>query len=454
MDAKLRIAAAMAAAVTLAADTAAIERRATSSTATFNKDVLPILQKNCQSCHRPGQAAPMPLLNYASARPWAKAIKAAVITRKMPPWYADPRFGHFTNDRSLKQSDIDTIVNWVDHGSAPGDPKGAPPPIDWPPDGWQIQPDVIVHGPAYDVPARGIIEWTWVVIPSPFQEDTWVTSVEVRPSAPAVTHHICLAYKKHTPEVVYDKPIWQDRPRDEHGDEIEDRRPDGRPKTLAVAFMLAFTNGLEDCYEPGRAPSDFRPYHAAKLIPASTDIAIQMHFSPNGTAVTNRVEIGFTIAKVPPQRRYLALSASAPQDHETFAIPANDPNWESPPIDLEFQRDVELAGLMPHMHLRGKDMSFELQFPDGRRQTILKVPNYDFNWQIWYGTSVRAPAGTRMHIAAHYDNSANNKNNPDPNKIVYYGDMTWDEMMFPSYGVVVEDTSLDQSKVVKKIDSR
>jgi hypothetical protein len=438
-------------ALTLVTAAAASPMAVTFNPVTFNKDVLPVLQHHCQSCHRPGQIAPMSFLSYESTRPWAKAIRAAVATRKMPPWYADPRSGHFTNDRSLRQADIDTIVKWADSGATRGDPRDAPAPVEWPPDGWQIKPDVIVTGPAYEVPARGIVEWTWVVIPSPFKEDTWVTSVEVRPSAPAVTHHICLAYKTHTPEVVYNKPVWQDRPRNEHGDEINDRRPDGRPRDLAVAFMLAYTNGLEECYEPGRAPADFRPYHAAKLLPAGTDIAIQMHFSPNGTAVTNRVEIGFTVAKEPPQRRYLALSASAPQDHETFAIPPNDPDWQSPSVDLEFQRDVELVGLMPHMHLRGKDMSFELQYPDGRKQMILHVPNYDFNWQLWYETSIQAPKGTRMHIAAHYDNSANNKNNPDPNKSVYYGDMTWDEMMFPSYGVVVDDKSLDQRKVVKRI---
>ncbi len=219
----------------------------------------------------------MSFLSYESTRPWAKAIRAAVATRKMPPWYADPRSGHFTNDRSLRQADIDTIVKWADSGATRGDPRDAPAPVEWPPDGWQIKPDVIVTGPAYEVPARGIVEWTWVVIPSPFKEDTWVTSVEVRPSAPAVTHHICLAYKTHTPEVVCYRSWRCGRTgaANEHGDEINDRQFDGRPRDPAVAFMLAYTNGLEECHEPG----ELRPTSATRrsCSPAGTDIAIQMH---------------------------------------------------------------------------------------------------------------------------------------------------------------------------------
>ncbi len=163
-------------------------------------------------------------------------------------------------------------------------------------------------------------------------------STAIRAGGDSITS--VLAYKRHTLEVVYHTPVSQKRLRDERGDEIEDRRPDGRPRALAVAFMLAYTNGLEECYEPGRAAADFRPYHAAKLIPKGTDIAIQMHFTPNGSAVTNHVQIGsYGSEGASPQRRYLALSASAPQDSlETFAIPANVADWEmSLPVDLEFQ---------------------------------------------------------------------------------------------------------------------
>jgi hypothetical protein len=156
-----------------------------------NKDVLPILEKNCQSCHRPGQVAPMSFLIYEGARPWAKAMKAAVRTRKMPPWFADARFGHFANDRSLDQSAIETIAQWADEGAPEGDAQDAPPPVKWPAEGWEIQPDLIVNGPVTAVPAHpnhNVIEWTYVTVPSGITQDTWITSMQIRPSEPAVTH--------------------------------------------------------------------------------------------------------------------------------------------------------------------------------------------------------------------------------------------------------------------------
>src|SRR6516225_7377643 len=184
---------------------------------TFNKDVLPILQKNCQTCHRPGQIAPMSLLTYKEARPWAKAMKAAVLSGKMPPWFADPQYGHFNNDRSLKRAEIETIVGWVDRGSQEGDAKDAPAPIQWPADGWQIQPDVIVELPPYPVPARGVKEWEQLAIPAPFKEDTWVTSVEILPGQPSVVHHYCFNLEKHKPTTAYNVYEWMEVPRDDDG---------------------------------------------------------------------------------------------------------------------------------------------------------------------------------------------------------------------------------------------
>src|SRR5579871_1823368 len=172
---------------------------------TFNKDILPILQKNCQSCHRPGQIAPMSFLSYESARPWAKAIKAAVLTKTMPPWSADPHFGPYLNDRSLKPADVETIARWADNGAPEGDAKDAPPPMEWS-EGWVIQPDIILDGPTTEVPAKprnNVIEWTQVVLPTGFTKDTWVTSVQIKPEYPAVTHHICVGYIPHNPKVKY-----------------------------------------------------------------------------------------------------------------------------------------------------------------------------------------------------------------------------------------------------------
>ena len=182
---------------------------------TFNKDVLPILQRNCQSCHRPGQIGPFSMLSYKDTRPWTKAIKAAVVSRTMPPWLADRQYGHFDNDRSLKQAEIDTIAAWVDNGAAEGDLKDAPAPIQWSAAGWQIQPDVTVDLPAFPVPARGVMDWQILAIPAPFKEDTWVTSVETLPGEPSVIHHFCFGFEKHRPTTMYNTYEWGEVPRDD-----------------------------------------------------------------------------------------------------------------------------------------------------------------------------------------------------------------------------------------------
>jgi hypothetical protein len=444
----------------------AVAQTGATAAVTFYRDVAPLLQKNCETCHRPGQIAPMAFQSYESTRPWARAIKAAVLSKKMPPWFAEAGSGHILNDRSLKPSEIDTLVKWADAGAPAGNPNDAPRSIAWPDGGWQIKPDLVVDGPTYDVPAKGIVEWTWFVMPGNFKEDTWVTSVEVKPSEPAVTHHVCLAYIPHHPETKYFTAIARQVPRDDDGVEIARGRGagagdggapagarNGGPQIpsdfLNTPFgILSRSNGLEECYEPGRMPADFRPFNAAKLIPAGTDIALNVHYTPNGKPLKDHVQIGFTLAKGTPKRRYLALSTSSPSDRKQFAIPPMEPNWEAPPAVVTFIKDVEMVGLMPHMHVRGKAARFYLDRPDGRTETILDVPRYDFNWQLWYDTSIKVPRGSKMRVFAWYDNSPGNKFNPNPKATVYYGDQTWEEMHFPSYGVVVDDIALTQRDVV------
>jgi len=429
---------------------------APAATPTFNKDVLPILQKNCQSCHRPGQVAPMSFLTYDATRPWAKAMKVAVLTKKMPPWFADPRYSHFSNDRSLAQRDIDTIAAWADAGAPEGNAKDAPSPTQWPADNWEIQPDLVVNGPETFVPAQpknNVIEWNYIIVPSGITEDTWVTSMEIRPSEPSVTHHICVMFKQHTPDVVYNKPVWYARERDDTGTAVASAAGvNGRGIPESVT---AGTNGIEGCYVPGQYTQDYRVHHAAKLIKAGTDIVFQVHYTPNGKDVTDRPRIGFTIAKAPPERIYISLGMSAPSDANHFAIPPNEPNWESPPAEAEFLQDAELVWFFPHMHVRGKEMTYKLIYPDGREEKVFSVPRYDFNWQLGYDLAqpIKIPKGTRLLVTAHYDNSVNNKFNPDPNRTVYYGDMTWEEMMFPFYSVVVEK-GISRGQVVKVVSGR
>ena len=424
---------------------AAMAADVSSPPVTFNKDVLPIVQKNCQTCHRPGQIAPMSFLSYQETRPWAKAMKASVTLRKMPPWFADPQYGHFSNDRSLKAREIDTIAKWADTGALEGDPKDAPSSIQWP-EGWQIQPDIIVKGPTTDVPAHpknNVVEWITVTVPTGFTADTWITSVQIKPQHPAVVHHMCLGFNPHSPDVKYFEPLWQVKERAADGSAIPGNAP-----TFGPARPGPSTSMGEDCYLPGNVAADYRQFQAAKLVPAGSDITLNLHYQPNGTAVTDQLQIGFTVAKEPPLRRYLSFSTSAPQDPKIFAIPPNDRNWQSPSAEVTFNEDVELVFMMPHMHFRGKDMTYTLQYPDGRKEIVLSVPHYDFNWQLGYATSIQVPKGSNLHVDAHFDNSPDNKFNPNPNKTVFYGEMTWEEMMFPFFGVVV-DRNTDPKKIVK-----
>src|SRR5437660_4377359 len=434
---------------------------------TFYKDVLPILERNCQTCHRPGNIAPMSFLSYETTRPWAKAMKAAIITRKMPPWFADPQYGHFSNDRSLKQEEIDTIVQWADNGAPKGDPKDAPPAVEWPENGWMTKPDVVLKGVPYTVqaaPARNVIEWMTLVTPTGFTKDTWITSVEVKPSELGVTHHICVSFVPHRPGTVYNTFLWVDKQRDDTGAEVAPQArkilaptSDGRGRELAgrAADGVNPNTGTDanaeqniSCYVPGRALSDFRPYNAALLVPAGHDLSWHIHYTPNGAAATDRPEVGLTIAKEQPQRWLIETGNTT--DPRNFAVPPNASNYAPEPAEFTFLVDAELHWMSPHMHVRGKDMTYKLVFPDGKERVVLNVPHYDFNWQLGYDLedSIKVPKGTKMIIVAHYDNSANNKFNPDPNTTVYFGNMTWEEMFTPFFAITV-DKSVDPKKALK-----
>lgn len=422
---------------------------------TFSKHVLPILQKNCQSCHRPGQMAPMSLVSYRDARPWARSMKAKVESRQMPPWFADPAHGPFANDRSLSQKDIETIAKWADSGATEGDPKDAPAPVNWPADGWQIKPDVIVRGPEFRVPARtknDVVEWITYLIPSGFTKDTWITSLEIKPSVLEVTHHICFTFVAHRPDAKYYVPNWSESDRDDEGVAIGGGNP---PARQAVGGRSgpgrqpgADVGGGFNCFVPGRDADDYRKFNAGKLIPAGTDISIQVHYTPNGKEIVDRPLIGFTVADKPPAKRWMSygIVGGGPD----FAIPPNEPNYKSPPFDLTFTADVELVEFMPHMHVRGKSMTYHLVYPDGRDQIVLSVPKYDFNWQLLYqpAKTIRVPKGTRMYVEAYYDNSRANRHNPNPERTVHLGRMTWEEMMAPFFGVLI-DANVDPNQVIR-----
>jgi len=412
-----------------------------SSGPTFNKDVVPVLQKNCQTCHRPGQIAPMSFLDYTSTRPWAKAMKAAVESRKMPPWFADHQFGEFQNDRTLPQKDIDIITKWADAGAPEGDAKDAPPPLQWPSEGWQIRPDIIIDGPEFKVPAKGIIEWTNIMVPSGLTKDTWITSMELLPGDRSVTHHICVAFKPHTPDVAYYVPTWTDKVRDADGSEL--------PETRQQVTPSGTNDTLQFCYVPGTQFQDYRPFGAGKLVPAGTDIQFRLHYTANGKDVIDRPRLGLTVAKEAPQRQYVNFVINSAQEPAVFAIPPNDANWQAPISEATFLEDVDLVWAMAHMHVRGKDMTYKLTYPDGSVETILSIQNYDYNWQLGYQFKpIRLPKGTKLTVIAHYDNSPSNRSNPDPNRTVYWGDQAWEEMMSPFFAVIA-GKNIDVKKIIK-----
>ncbi len=379
---------------------------------TFTRDVAPVLERNCQGCHRPGEAAPFSLLTYEQARPWARAIKEAVLLKKMPPWFADPHYGKFSNDRSLAQKDVDALVAWADGGTPRGDPKDLPPPVDFL-EGWSIpKPDIIYELPhPYQIPATGTIEYQKVVVPSGFTEDKWVQFAEARPDNRAQVHHMILFIREPGSHWLKDaKPgVFFVAPKT--------TEPDTDTSALPSDFLVG--------YAPGQ-PAEILPQGQAKLIKAGSDLVLEIHYTTNGKASMDRSKVGLVFAKQPPKERVLTLSAT----NGTFKIPPGDPNYK---VDAAFElgTTVKLASVHPHMHGRGKDFEYRIVYPTGETETLLRVPRYDWHWQLWYNLAkpIDLPKGTRIECTAHFDNSPNNPDNADPTKEVTWGDQSWDEMM-------------------------
>ena len=406
---------------------------------TFYKDVLPVLQKNCQECHRPGEAAPMAFLNYESTRPWAKAIKAAVSTAKMPPWYADTHYGKFANDRRMNDKEIATLKDWADAGAPAGDPKLAPAEHAFA-EGWVIgKPDIVLEMPVtFDIPASGTIDYQYVVIPTNLKEDTWVQIAEARPDDRAHVHHILAfirepgsPYMKDLPmgQLVTAKQMYEDAKK-----KIEALPPDERAKASRRGGGQGSFADLLVGYAPGTVPTTLKPGEA-KLVKAGSDLVFQMHYTANGKPGRDRSRIGLILAKGPVKERVLSLASA----DSKFEIPAGDPNYR---VESSFTlgADARLVSLLPHMHLRGKDFEYTAVYPTGETEKLLSVPHYDFNWQLTYylATPKILPAGTRIDCVAHFDNSSNNPANPDPKSSVRFGEQSWDEMMIGFFDVAVK----------------
>jgi hypothetical protein len=393
------------------------------SSPAFHKDVAPILQARCQECHRPGEIGPMPLLTYAQVRPWAKAMKDAVLLGKMPPWPADPNFGKFANDRSLSRAEIDTLAAWADSGAREGDPKDAPPPRKWN-DGWNIPtPDQVIELPqGFDVQAKGEIEYQYIVIPTGFTEDKWVEAVEIRPTYRSVVHHAVVFMRDPNSKWLRDAPVGVPYV----------------PKVADARARMVNTGGgdseILSVYVPGMVPDVWKPGQA-KLVKAGTDFVLQMHYTANGKPGKDRTRVGLIFAKNPPTQRVLSLGPSL----NRLNIPAGEPNHKAEVTTAPLNA-VTVLSLFPHLHLRGKSFQYEVLYPDGRIDTLLKLKSWDLNWQLSYKLAepLTLPAGSRIRATGWWDNSANNPANPDPKVNVAWGEQSWEEMLVGFVDVAVD----------------
>ena len=381
------------------------------SDVTFSRDVAPILQRRCQECHRPGQAAPFSLLSYADAAKWAEAMREVIEEGRMPPWGADPKHGKFANDPSLTDAEKQTLFQWIDAGCPEGDIEDLPAPRSFP-KGWSIPtPDLVVEMPEpFAVPAQGTIEYQYIRVDPDFRHDRWVSAAEILPGNPAVVHHC----------TVFLQPPGFDDP--------EDIASQGN----LGSFCLAMT-------AQGTAPMVLPP-GMAKRIPAGWRIVFVVHYQAIGSPQTDRTRLGLKLLDPKEVRQEVATRIMLDID---LRIPPRVADHE---VSQEWAvgKDILVLALFPHMHLRGKSFRYDLIHPDGREEILLDVPRYDFAWQHRYTLAepLRVVAGSRLRCTAIYDNSADNPANPDPDAEVRTGPQTWDEMFNGYLDVCLADEDL------------
>lgn len=377
-------------------------------------DVRPLMERRCVGCHQKGEIAPMALGSYAETRPWAKAIRQAVLKRTMPPWQADAESSkRIHNSRLLPEAEVRQLVDWVDGGALEGRPM-APLAVAKREAGWGLgKPDLVIRIPGYEVPESGTLRYTFLVTPTDLPEDVWVSAAEWKIDQRAVVHHMNAFVRPPGSSYVASVPKGQLYVAS--GTERSFRHPNERELDRRELLLG---------YEPGYRPIAWGP-RQGKLIRKGSDIVFEIHFTANGKAVVDHSELGIYFAKKPPQERLVTIT---PADSK-LAIPPGDANYRSF-VWAELTSEAKLISLQPHMHLRGKAYRIEAVFPDGRRDVLIEVPRYDFNWQTTYFLKepMTLPKGTKLECTGWFDNSANNAANPDPTKMIAWGDQSWEEM--------------------------
>ena len=402
---------------------------------TFTKDVAPIVYRHCGGCHRPDDIAPMSLLDYKSARPWAKAIREAVLTRKMPPWFADPRWGSFGNDARLSSREIETIKAWVDEGANEGDPRDLPAAPKFI-EGWRLgKPDLVVDIGEDFLVKPGNDAYEHFIVPTNFTEGKWIRAAEIKPGNRRVVHHVHVNLvrdpKEAGPtsiEAMTSLSIFLVR--DGKLTRIREDAPVVNNACAAdvpsLPYLRGFQEGALASFLPGRAPDVF-PEGSAKWIPPGSKLEFVIHYAKiDGKQQTDRTSVGFYLAPGPHEKVLRRMDLR----NFFFRIPPGEANHEVKRC-YTFEKDKLLLSITPHMHYRGKDATYELVRPDGRRETLLSVPRYNFNWQLVYRFQepVRVEKGSNLVVTTHYDNSPNNPANPDPTMAIRWGDKSEEEMM-------------------------
>jgi hypothetical protein len=384
-----------------------VQRQPARGEITYSNQIARILGRHCVSCHRAGSIAPFALTSYEDAAGWAETIREVVCDRRMPPWDASPEYGVFSNDPSLSEDEKELMKKWVDNGAPRGDPKDLPEPLRFV-EGWRIpKPDLVLSMPQpYNVPAKGVVRYQYFTVDPGFKEDKWIQASEVRPGNPAVVHHV----------VVIVQPPGAPSPAQRGGI--------GEPVALGV---------------PGMWPLIF-PEGTARFVPAGSKLVFQMHYTPNGTVQTDQTSVGLLFAD--PKKVQKAIRSDMAINVE-LKIPARAADYANS-AEYRFGQDAILFSLFPHMHLRGKSFRFTAVYADGKQETLLDVPRYRFDWQNQYilAKPKLMPEGTILKCEAHFDNSENNLNNPNPDAAVRFGEQTWNEMLVGYFDMALADQDL------------
>ncbi|HEX4771116.1 MAG TPA: thiol-disulfide isomerase [Bryobacteraceae bacterium] len=380
----------------------------------------------------------MPLETYRQSRPYAAAIKSETSLRKMPPWFADPCCGHFSDDPSLTPQQIATLAGWADAHAPEGNREDAPPPVQWTA-GWNIDaPDDVLTMPRpIHLPASGDVRYTYVIIPTHFKQDEWVHMSEIRPSNRSAVHHAVAYIRPPGSSWLRGAPIESAFTADDLSD--DKLRRDAMWTTSDILLV----------YAPGSSPDQW-PEDFAKLVPAGSDIVLQMHYTTRGRAMDDQTSIGLVFSKRPPSKKILTLQLT----NDKFIIPPGDPDYRVE-VHGTLPNDCLLLSFFPHMHLRGKTFEYNIVKPAGHIETLLKIPHYDFYWQLSYRLSepLFLKAGTTLQALATFDNSKNNPHNPDPDAAASWGEQTSAEMMVGFFDVAV-DPGIDKQTFFVRTGSR